>query len=159
MKSIQLKLFAPGGIEINNSAVLVVDASVIVKWYVDEKYSQKAIKLRDDYIEGKITIVTPSLAIFEVLNALKFTKLYSTEELQNISKSLFQYQFVILSLDETTMHVSIDMAMESDTTIYDVYYLAICKNQKYRYYSADDKFLAKIKLQNFNIDINHIRDY
>ncbi|MGB9760741.1 MAG: type II toxin-antitoxin system VapC family toxin [Thermoproteota archaeon] len=56
-------------------STVVVDASVIVKWFVEEENSDKAIKIRDKYIEGEIKLVAPKIITFEVLNALYYKKL------------------------------------------------------------------------------------
>ena len=49
---------------------VVLDASIIAKWYLKEKYSEQALKLRDDYISGRITITVPAFLEYEALNAL-----------------------------------------------------------------------------------------
>ena len=33
---------------------IVVDASVVAKWYLIEEYSDNAIKLRNDYVRGLV---------------------------------------------------------------------------------------------------------
>ena len=43
-----------------NAVEVVVDASVIVKWFVEEEGSDKSLKLRDRYIEGEIRIIAPN---------------------------------------------------------------------------------------------------
>ncbi|MGQ4913110.1 MAG: type II toxin-antitoxin system VapC family toxin [Candidatus Asgardarchaeia archaeon] len=58
---------------------VVLDASVIVKWFVDEIYSDKALKLRDSCIEGKMLIIASTLLPFEVLSALKYTHLFKED--------------------------------------------------------------------------------
>ena len=56
---------------------MVVDSSIIVKWFVEEEGSDKSVKLRDRYIEGEIKLITPELMIFETLNALYYKRLFS----------------------------------------------------------------------------------
>ena len=63
-----------------SAAEVVVDASIIVKWFVEEEGSDKSLKLRDRYIEGEIRIIAPELMIFETLNALYYNRLFSGEE-------------------------------------------------------------------------------
>jgi hypothetical protein len=41
-----------GSLERKDMQSLVVDASVVVKWFVDEENSDKAIRIRDKYIDG-----------------------------------------------------------------------------------------------------------
>ena len=40
---------------------VVVDASVVVKWFVGEEYSREARLLRDAYASGLIDVAAPSL--------------------------------------------------------------------------------------------------
>ena len=49
---------------------IVIDANVVVKWFIEEKNSTKARILRDKFIGKEIKLITPSLLYFEVLNNL-----------------------------------------------------------------------------------------
>ena len=48
--------------------VIVADASVIVKWFVNEEYTEKSLALRQSYLDKKIDIACPQLLPFEVLS-------------------------------------------------------------------------------------------
>ncbi len=48
---------------------IIIDASVIVKWYIDENDSNKAEIIKEQFINEKIDIIIPTLLNFEVLNA------------------------------------------------------------------------------------------
>ena len=49
----------------------VLDASVILKWYlIDETYGQKALDLLHKFITRELTILSPSLLEYEVINRL-----------------------------------------------------------------------------------------
>ncbi len=61
------------------AAEVVVDVSVVIKWFGEEEYSDKAILLRDRYIEGEISIIAPELMLYEVLNALYYKGIVSRE--------------------------------------------------------------------------------
>ena len=74
---------------------IVLDASIIVKWFLKELYSEEAIRIRNDYVQRKISIAIPSLLIYEVLNALKYSGVYSEEELKEICSALNKYGFEI----------------------------------------------------------------
>jgi len=45
----------------------VIDASVAVKWFVEEHGTQKALELRDRYIDGELKLIAPQLFPYEVL--------------------------------------------------------------------------------------------
>jgi len=48
----------------------VLDTSVIVKWFMTEKNSDKAEKLLDDLIDEKIEVVIPISLLYELANVL-----------------------------------------------------------------------------------------
>ena len=50
----------------------VLDASVILKWFLEEENSEKAITLKDGHSRGEFLVVIPDLAIYEVANALRY---------------------------------------------------------------------------------------
>ncbi|MCP8316550.1 MAG: type II toxin-antitoxin system VapC family toxin [archaeon] len=52
--------------------IVVVDASVVAKWFVEEEYSINALQLRDDYVNRSIDIAAPELLLFEVINSLRY---------------------------------------------------------------------------------------
>ncbi|OQY97776.1 MAG: hypothetical protein B6D35_14170 [Candidatus Brocadia sp. UTAMX2] len=50
---------------------IVVDASVVLKWYLDdEDHGQKAVHLLTGYISGEFDMIAPSLLEYEVINGL-----------------------------------------------------------------------------------------
>ena len=57
----------------------------MVKWFVAEDYSDRAISLRDRYVNGEVRLAAPSLLTFEVLNAVRDSSLYTTVELRKIA--------------------------------------------------------------------------
>ena len=53
------------------SSLVVVDASVSLKWVLDdEECVQEAVALRNDALHGQLTMVAPSLWSYEVSNGL-----------------------------------------------------------------------------------------
>lgn len=51
---------------------IVLDASVAVKWFTEEKNTDLALEIRDCYFEEDLTLYAPDLIIYEVENALRF---------------------------------------------------------------------------------------
>ncbi len=70
---------------------MVADASVIVKWFVEEEYSRHSVRLRDDYTALRVRLVVPSLARYEVLNTLRYSGGFGTEDLLRVSTALEGY--------------------------------------------------------------------
>jgi len=125
---------------------IVTDASVIVKWFVDEVDSEKARKLRDEYINGSIEIVVPELMPYEVLNALKYTRLFTAEELIMIAKSLSLYGFKLYTLTGKLAEKTVEIAVQKDITIYDASYIALAKELNVKLYTSDVKLMERVNL-------------
>ena len=128
-----------------SAAEVVVDASVIVKWFVEEEGSDKSLKLRDQYIEGKIRIIAPELVTFEALNALYYKKLFSEDELKEISEALEAYSLTLYPLRGEYADKAVEIAFKNDITIYDASYIALAVIKDARMYTADRKLIRKLK--------------
>jgi predicted nucleic acid-binding protein len=71
--------------------VLVVDASIVTKWFAEEEYSTKALKIRDDYVAHLIDITAPELLPFEVLNAFRYNPEFGEKDLKEVAEALVKY--------------------------------------------------------------------
>ena len=137
---------------------IVVDASVVVKWFVEEKYSKEALMIRDSFIEGLVDIVVPSLLYFEVLNALKYSRAFGEDELKKVARILEDYQFTLYELEGAYAEKAVEIAMRKGITIYDASYVALALIEGVDLYTADEKLLTKTQdlkitkhLKNFKI--------
>ena len=133
---------------------IVVDASVVAKWYLIEEYSDNAIKLRNDYVRGLVQILVPSLLEYEVLNALRYSGVYNLDELKKIGSSLNKYGFITYDLENDIKDLVIKFALKEDITIYDASYIALALKFNTLLYTADQELVNKFP----NI-AKHIKDY
>ena len=108
----------------------VIDASVAVKWFIEEHGTQKALELRDRYIDGELKLIAPQLFPYEVLNALCYKHLFTIDELKTIGEALEAYSIDLYPLVGKLRDTTIQTAHENNITIYDASYiaLAIIKN-------------------------------
>ena len=51
---------------------LVLDASVIVKWFNREEDTEKALELKEQYENGSIDLAEPELLAYELGNSLRY---------------------------------------------------------------------------------------
>jgi len=123
----------------------VVDASIIVKWFVIEENSDKALKIRDKYVEGELKIIAPELITFEILNALKYKELFNEEELKEISEALQAYSFSLYPLKGEYARKTVEVAVKNNITIYDASYVALAIMRKTQMYTADEKLIKKLR--------------
>jgi predicted nucleic acid-binding protein len=52
---------------------LVLDTSVILKWYKEE-YTEVAVKLKRDLMEGLNNVIASDLILYEMANVSRFTE-------------------------------------------------------------------------------------
>jgi predicted nucleic acid-binding protein len=123
---------------------IVIDASVIVKWFIEEIDSDKARFLRDEFISGKIELTVPSLFYFEVLNALKYSQLFEPSELDNAGESLENYGFKIITIKDDFRKHMIKVAVDHEMSIYDAAYLGLSIGLNKIYCTADEKIIKKL---------------
>jgi len=138
---------------------IVVDTSVVVKWFLVEEFREQAVNLRDDYIEGKIDLVAPVILPFEVLNAVRYSQKGITKELlEGVGKSLLYYGIKQLSLNEAILLETIKIAIDDDITIYDAVYIALAKNLQTNLYTADMQLINTLS-DHYKNFVKHIKIY
>lgn len=137
------------------SEKVVVDASVVAKWFLDEVYSDKSLQLRDEYISGRIRLLTPSLMPFEVLNVLRSSKVYSKEELIGVVRSLELYGIDLWALRNEYGSRVAEVAIELDLSVYDASYVALAEIAKANLVTADEEIVSKAKSL---IAVVHVKD-
>ncbi|MBD3195112.1 MAG: PIN domain-containing protein [Candidatus Lokiarchaeota archaeon] len=123
---------------------IVVDASIIVKWFIQEKDSDKAKLIREKYIDGDIELIAPSLMYFEVLNALKYSELFESSELNDAAESLEKYGFTIITIKNNLRKNMIKIAVDHKLSIYDASYLALSLGLGKIFCTADEKIIKKL---------------
>ena len=127
--------------------MIVLDASVAVKWYVKEKGSEEA----DRFLVGEERPVAPELIRAEVVAALcNQHRLYGkpkeqiallcqrwTSDLQEMSVRLFD--------GTPLMEQAWNIALSYQHAVYDCIYLALAEQLGTRLVTADDTFVKKVK--------------
>lgn len=120
----------------------IVDASVIVKWFSEEKGTSSALKILNLHSEGKLTLIIPELALLETLNALRYKKV-KENNLTQIIHALKEIQLHIEYLSPFVLEQTSDLAMKYDLTIYDALYVALSQIHETPLVTAD-KELGKL---------------
>lgn len=135
---------------------VVVDTSVVVKWYIPEQHHDEARALRDDYLDGKFDLVAPALLPFEAINALKYSGHYDGERLEEAAQSLPEYGIEFVPFNETGSVAEI--ANDLDITVYDAAYVALARKLDTEVYTADGNLLDDL-YGSYNNLAEHIRTY
>lgn len=121
----------------------VVDASVVVKWFIEEEYSREARLLRDAYVGGILDLAAPELLPFEVLNALRYSGVYGEDELKEVAAVLDDFQLELFRLEGRLALYTVEIALRKGVTVYDASYVSLAKLLGTVLYTADEKLIRK----------------
>ena len=135
---------------------LIVDASVIAKWFVTEEHTSEALTLRDAYLSGEIDLWSTELMPYEVLNALRHKPEIDARELRTAAKALAGYRIALHPLLGELGELSVENALRYGLTIYDSSYVSQSLFFDKPLYTADEKLLAKTRALTA---IHHISEY
>ena len=124
--------------------MIVLDASVVLKWFVDEEDSDQALRLREEFYTGEREIVIPDLLLFEVANALRYNPSFTAEEIKEAVKTLFDIEIEIITPTSSLLSKTIELAKDFDVTCYDAAYLALAEELGFEFITADARFYRKV---------------
>ena len=123
----------------------VVDASIIVKWFSRfEQDVENSEKLLNSHIEGASMLVSSSLVLYEVCNALRFNPNFGEQDVSRAVTNLLKLELELVDFSEV-FGPAIELAFSHDITIYDAAYIAVSRTHHIPLITADYKLLAKIK--------------
>lgn len=134
---------------------VVIDASVVAKWFLEEVYSSEALLLRDKYISGEVELASPCIMPYEVLNALRYSGVYTKDALMSVVKSLERYGIELWDLRLAYGQKVAEVAMNLDITVYDASYVALAGIVNARLVTADAELVAKAKEL---INLTHVKE-
>lgn len=124
---------------------IVIDANIITKWFIAEEYSDMALTIRDQFVEGKLSLIAPDLLGYEVLNALKYSKLFPIADLKDAAAALDNYGIIFIPFKGEFAQKAVEIAIKYDITIYDAAYIGLSLFLNIHVYSADKKLISKLK--------------
>ena len=125
---------------------IVLDSSVVVKWFSTETKSDEALKFLDSFIEGKVELTISEILICEVGNALRYKPDYDTQKWKTALTQLFNLHMNVTHLNENLTYRTGEIAYVGEITFYDALPIAIAENKKTVCITADEETQYK-KLQ------------
>ncbi len=138
--------------------MIVLDTSVILKWYLYEEDSDKALYYRTEYLNKLIDITVPDLILYEVSNALRYNKNYIINDIKLVVESIFLSKIKIVSPTVELINQAIEFANYFNVSIYDSTYLALASSLDFQFITADEKFYKTIISKNKNLKIKLLKN-
>ena len=104
----------------------VVDASVVMKWFVKEEDTDKALSLKEGHVHGDFSLIAPDFLFIEVLNGLRYKK-HPEQALIQANNGLWNIEIETQPLSENVLTKAIEIALKHSLTIYDSLYAAVAQ--------------------------------
>lgn len=128
--------------------IVVVDASVVIKWYVDEVHTAEAEQLLD----GRFELHAPELLLPEFGNIL--WKKCRQDDLEvneaELALKLFRKQSVILHPHDNLLKTALLGALETGQAVYDWTYLSLALSLTCPLVTADRRFYIGLRNTRFS---------
>jgi predicted nucleic acid-binding protein len=122
-------------------SLLVVDASVAIKWVVEERGTPEALALR-----GGAKLIAPDLLVAECANILwkKVRRSQLAVEEASLAARLLQVADIELSPTRPLLEAATRLAIELDHPVYDCLYLALAVANVCPFVTADERLLRRL---------------
>lgn len=124
--------------------MIVLDASVIIKWFTREEDRENALNYREEFVKGNLDIVVPDLILYEISNALKHNRAFDRNDVSNAINSLFEMDIEIMVPTRDILNEALRFAFEYGITVYDGSYVAFAKELGCDFITADRKMVDKL---------------
>jgi len=136
------------------TADIILDSSVIAKWFFPEESGQLALKIKDDFTTNVTSISAPLLLYWEINNLLKTATKRSritAKSAVSVYEAFLKLNFIVYSSEEL-MAKTLKIAIRFDISSYDASYVALAEYLQKPFFTADQKLLSKV-ISNFVFDL------
>jgi len=117
---------------------LVLDASVLLKWFVEEPGSGAALGLKRRYLEREVALAIPDLALYEIPNVLRFKRDVPEGEVKSVMRAFWMLGIETVMPTEPLLEEAIALSFATGLSLYDCAYLALAKELDAALVTADN---------------------
>ena len=136
---------------------IVADASIIIKFFINELYSKQARSLMEVFARKEIELLEPSLLLYEVINGARYSraKKFTESEIKAIIESMVNFDFKWFDINGEIAYLATEISLRYDISFYDASYVALAKAMGADLYTADNKLTESTSLP----FVKHIRNF
>jgi len=140
-------------------AGFVVDASVLVKWFLHEKEADRdrALALRDLHISRRSTLFIPQLALLEVLNAVRFSPKADEEDGEMALETLHDLHLETRPAELDLLRKANAISWGYKITIYDALYVGLAEQVGHPLITADEVMVKKLKGHSIVVPLRELK--
>jgi predicted nucleic acid-binding protein len=127
----------------------VVDSSVGIKWVIPEKYSDKALRLLDDFQKSLVELLAPDIFLIEAVHAIaraerqkRITQAQGAQAVTDLLNQQIQLNPYIPLLPR-----AYEISSNARIGVYDCLYVALAEREQCQFVTADDKLVTNLRQQ------------
>lgn len=126
---------------------VVVDASVVLKWQLDdEEYVPQATALRDDfYLKGAVKAIAPQLLIYEVVNGIATATRRGRADSGKAIEAVDNLMALGVEMREVEPVSILELALRNRLAAYDAAYLAVAEAEGCDLWTGDRPFYQAVR--------------
>jgi predicted nucleic acid-binding protein len=129
-----------------NMGKIVVDSSVVIKWFVPEPLSAESRRVLDGYQSGSFMLIAPDLLAAEIGNIV--WKKYRFQGLAKADAEQIITSFREVDIEFTPaaelLSEALRIAMIHERTVYDSLYIALSERENCDYITADKRLVNEM---------------
>lgn len=129
--------------------MIILDASVVVKWFSEEEYTDKALAIRERIRVGEERVLVPDLLLYELANALKYNPSFDANDVSDALTSIFDMDLDIVTPIPEIINSAVTLAFEHNITVYDAFYIALAKEIELTFITADRRLSERVSSLDF----------
>jgi len=125
--------------------MIIIDASVVVKWFSEEEYTEKALAIRERIRMGEERVIVPDLLLYELANALKYNPSFDANDVSDALTSIFDMDLEIVTPIPEIINLAVALAFDYNITVYDAFYIALAKDLELTFITADRRLCERVR--------------
>jgi len=125
--------------------MIVLDASIILKWFIQEPDSGLALKFKERYLAEEIIVAVPDLILYEIPNVLRYKGGISEQAIKSAVQDLLNLQLEIVTPAAPLIQEAIHLSFATRLSLYDCTYLALANELDGTLITADEKLWRQAK--------------
>lgn len=127
--------------------MIIIDASVVHKWFNEEENSDQALKILALHLKQKAVIVAPDLILYELSNIWATKTTLTAKEASNNLKLLEKHSLKFIQVNFHLVQKAISFSKKYQISVYDASYAVLAKEKKCNLITADEKFINQVNLK------------
>ena len=124
--------------------MIVLDASVVFKWFQEEEGSERALKFEDSHIKGEENVIAPDLLFYEITNILRYQKGITPEIVDDTLGILEKIEIQTFVFSPSELKGVYRFAHVHEISVYDAMYAVLAQRLECTFVTADKKLHQKL---------------